>query len=174
MYETVPRATPGLVRLTSSPSVVVAASARGFGDLFCEAEVENFRLAAIGDENIRGLDVAMDDAFGVRCVERVGNFHAEGEKSVHVRGARCDALLDGLTLQQLHGDEALAVVLGDFVDGADIGMVQGSRGSRFAQEAFESLLVSGNIAGEKFQRDDAVVRDALANKRFQWRHWRTS
>ena len=46
-----------------------------------EAEVENFGVAALGDENICGLDVAMDDAFGVRGVERVGDFDGERSRS---------------------------------------------------------------------------------------------
>jgi hypothetical protein len=68
---------------------------------------------------------------------------------------------------------AQSAILLDFVDRADIGMVQSGRGLRLAQKAFESLLVSGDIAREKFQRDDAVVRKGLANKRFRRKNWRT-
>ena len=39
-----------------------------------KAEVENLGVIAIGDENVRRLDVAMHDASGVRGVERVGDF----------------------------------------------------------------------------------------------------
>ena len=48
-----------------------------FETYFGEAEVENFGVAALGDENIRRLDVAVDDALGVRGIERVGNFDGE-------------------------------------------------------------------------------------------------
>ena len=50
-------------------------------ELLGEAKVENFRLAALGDENVGGLDVAMDDAFGVCGVERVGDLDADFELS---------------------------------------------------------------------------------------------
>ena len=36
-----------------------------------KSEVQNLGVAALGDKNIRGFDVAMHDAFGGRGVERV-------------------------------------------------------------------------------------------------------
>ena len=45
------------------------------------------------------------------------------------------AITQGLALQQLHHDEGLAFVLLDFVDGADIGMIQRGSGLRLALEA---------------------------------------
>jgi hypothetical protein len=37
-------------------------------------------LAALGNKNIGGLDIAMDDALGVRCVEGVGNVGSDWEQ----------------------------------------------------------------------------------------------
>ena len=51
-----------------------------------EAEVENFGVAALGDENIGGLDVAMNDVFLMGGVERVGDFDAERDE--HFEGER--------------------------------------------------------------------------------------
>jgi len=50
-------------------------------------------------------------------------------------------------VQKLHGDEAFAFVLADFVDGADIGMVQGGSGPRLAPESLERLRVLRDILG---------------------------
>src|SRR6202044_3665167 len=44
----------------------------GSDQQFRQAEVQNFRLAAIGQKNVRGLDVAVNDVFGVRGIQRVG------------------------------------------------------------------------------------------------------
>ena len=52
-----------------------------------------------------------------------------------------DAVLQRHAIQKLHGDERLAVLLADFVDGADVGMVQGRSGSSFALEAVQGLRV---------------------------------
>jgi hypothetical protein len=48
--------------------------------LFRQPEVENLRVPAGGDEKIRGFDVAVDDALGMRGIERVGDFNAEVEQ----------------------------------------------------------------------------------------------
>jgi len=39
------------------------------------------------------------------------------------------------------------------VDGADVGVIQGGSGARFALEAFEELGVLRHISGEKFEGD---------------------
>ena len=36
-------------------------------------------MAAVGDEDIGGLDVAMNDALRVSGIERIGNFDCESE-----------------------------------------------------------------------------------------------
>ena len=41
---------------------------------FCETEVEDLRMAALGDEDIRGLDVAMNNALAVRRVQGLRHF----------------------------------------------------------------------------------------------------
>ena len=45
---------------------------------FCQSEVENLGVAALSDENVGWLDVAVDDAFGVSGVERVGDLDGQG------------------------------------------------------------------------------------------------
>ena len=57
--------------------------------------------------------------------------------------------------------KAVAVVLADIVDGADVGMIQSGSGFGFALEAFERLRVVGDIVGEKFQSDGAVEAGVL-------------
>ena len=90
---------PGLVRCSAEVASVAASvgshwdcrggrARGGEGDLG-ETEIENFGVAALGDENIGGLDVAVNDAFGVRGVERVGDFDGESEEVVrYPRGGR--------------------------------------------------------------------------------------
>jgi hypothetical protein len=46
--------------------------------------------------------------------------------------ARLQAVLQGLAAQHFHHDELLAAVPGNFVDGADVGMVQSRGGAGLA------------------------------------------
>ena len=70
-------------------------------------------------------------------------------------------MLQGHAVQKLHGDERLAVLLANFVDRADIGMIQRRSGLRLALKARQRLRVSGNLVGQKLQGDKAAERDVL-------------
>src|SRR5215467_10491967 len=67
-----------------------------------------------------------------------------------------DPVLEGLPLEILHGDEGLAFLLADLVDGADMGMVQSGGGARFALKPFQSLAVLRTMFGEELQGNGAA------------------
>ena len=113
-------------------------------------------MAAFGDEEVRGLDVAMNDSFGMRGIEGVGDFDADIEQAFQFHRAIADAVLQGNALEKFHGDEGFAVVVADVVNGADVGMVQRGCGLGFALKAGEGLRVAGDIVGEKLESDEAV------------------
>jgi hypothetical protein len=56
----------------------------------------------------------------------------------------------------LHGDERLALVLGDVVDGADGGMVEGGGGPRLPPEALDRASVARDLAREELEGDLAA------------------
>ena len=72
-------------------------------------------MPALRDEDVRGLDVAMDDAFRVRGVKRVGEFGPKVEHDVG-RATRADAIAQRLAFEILHDDEKLSIVLADFMN----------------------------------------------------------
>ena len=59
-------------------------------------------------------------------------------------------------IQRLHGDECLPVMLINFINRADLRMIQRRSGLRFASEALQGLMVSGYIARQEFQSYEAV------------------
>jgi hypothetical protein len=90
---------------------------------FGEAEVEDFGMAALGDENVCGFDVAMNDAFGVGSIEGVGNLNGEIEQVFQIDARAGDHVLESLAIEEFHGDEGLAAVFANVVNGADAGMI---------------------------------------------------
>jgi hypothetical protein len=52
---------------------------------FRQPEIQNLGVAALGDKDIRGLDVAVDDTLGVGSIERVSNLDGDGQHYVRVQ-----------------------------------------------------------------------------------------
>ena len=80
-------------------------------------------MAALGDENVCGFDVAMNDAFGVGSIEGVGNLNGEIEQVFQIDARAGDHVLESLAIEEFHGDEGLAAVFANVVNGADAGMI---------------------------------------------------
>ena len=65
-------------------------------------------------------------------------------------------VLQGHAVEKLHGDERSAIVLADFVDGADVRMVQGGGGARFARKRSSAWASCATLSGQKFQGDETA------------------
>ena len=114
----------------------------GIGQLR-DAEVEDLQPAAAPlDHQVGRLDVAMDDAEGVRVGEAVAQLLDELEPAGEGRGlAPSDPRAQRLAVDELHGDERLAVVLPDVEDADDVLVLEHAGGIRFLHEAPANLLV---------------------------------
>ena len=66
----------------SERSLVAISGGRFCGGKFGEAEIEDFGVAASGDEDVGGLDVAVDDAFGVGGIESFGDLNGSVEETL--------------------------------------------------------------------------------------------
>ena len=60
---------------------------------------------------------------------------------------------DRHTVEKLHGDERLSFGLVDFVDGADVRMVQSRRGPGLSPEPAQGLRVVRQVVGKELQGD---------------------
>ena len=67
---------------------------------------------------------------------------ADRDRLGHAERPVAQPLGERLALEQLHGDEELAVVLADLVDLADVRMVDAGRRARLAPEALARGLVA--------------------------------
>jgi hypothetical protein len=88
-----------------------------------QTEIQNFGMAALSDEDIRRLDVAMDDSLCMRCVECVGDLSCHAQQHLRLQRFAGNEMLQRHALKKLHGDERLLVLIVDLIDGADVGMV---------------------------------------------------
>src|SRR5258706_4058401 len=89
-----------------------------------EPEIQNLCLVPLGDENVGGLDVAMKDAFRMRCIERICNLYTQIEQSIQFHRLTVNRVLKRLAFQQLHGDEVPSLIFSELIDRADGGMSQ--------------------------------------------------
>ena len=155
-------------------------------------------MPAFGDENIRRLDVAMNDSFGVCGIERVGNLDSQLEQRFEFHGPVRDQVLQRRAVEILHHDEWVTVLLPNLMNRANVRVVQSGSSARLTAKAFESLRIAHNIVWQELQRheaaklsilgfidnahasaakllNNAVVRNRAANKGQGIRHgWRTS
>ena len=133
----------GLVSIRASTGVDAPAS----GDELRQAEVEHLHLAAAREEDVGRLDVAMQDAFGVRGVERVGDLRGDVEQVPQIERPPDSCAIERLALEQLHREVELPVVLVEVVDRADVRVIERRRGARLAAEALDRLLGRGVAGG---------------------------
>ncbi len=118
------------------------------------SEVEDLRLAAVGDEDIVGFQVAVDDRVVVRdadgreeLLDQVdGHVHAEPPVFVEPRPHRAP-------FDPLHDDEQHWAVLVEVVDPHDAGMIERRYGGGFAVEPLPEARVAGILLGQHLDGD---------------------
>ena len=101
-----------------------------------QAEVEHLGVTAFGHKNIGRLDIAMNDPFGVRRVQRVGHLDAQRQRGRDIERLAADVLAKCFAVEQLHHQKWMARRLADVVNGANIGMIERRSGARLALETF--------------------------------------
>src|SRR5438067_11394636 len=70
----------------------------------------------------------------------------------HLPRLAIDVVLQSLPFKQLHRKEWPALMLANFINSADIRVIDGRRGARFTLEAFQSDSVMRDVFGQKLQR----------------------
>ena len=106
-----------------------------------QPEVGQVGVVAGADEHVLGLDVAVDEPFDVRGVERLGHLREQPQRPPVVELAAHDQVLERRSLDHAHREEQPAIGLTGLVDGDDVGVVEGGLQQALATEA----LAEGGI-----------------------------
>src|ERR1700733_32937 len=129
---------------------------------FRQAKIQDLRLHALHQEDIRGLDVAVYDSLRVGRVQPIGDLNAYIQELRHFDGFSTNAVLERPTLEQLHGDKWAAFELANIVNRADVGMIERRCSAAFAAESFDGLPVLGNVVWKEFQSNNATEARVLS------------
>ncbi len=119
-------------------------------------------MSALGDEDVRRLDVAMNDAFRMSRIQRIRNLDSQRQNLLGFHRSACNLVPQREAVQKLHSDEGLPSLLSNFIDCADIGMVEGRRRLSLSLESGQCLRVFGDIIGQELQRYESVQRYVLS------------
>src|SRR5207245_5031161 len=150
----------GAQRRTGTGQVLFRIDGRGahanalrFQRDFREPEIQNFRLTSIRNEDVRWLDVSMDDALRMCCIERVGNLDAEIEHRFDLQRFSSDLVLEGLTFEVLHSDEGPSFIFPNVVNRADIRVIECRGSASLLLKALKCLPILGHSVRKELQRD---------------------
>src|SRR5882724_8823854 len=123
----------------------------GTRNQFGQAEIQNLGLSTPGDENIGRLEIAMDDSTLMGSVEGVGNLDGDvKDLSARQRLAR-DDVFESLAFQEFHRNEGMPFGFVNFINGADVGMVEGRGGPCLALKSLQDLMVADKVGWEELQ-----------------------
>ena len=123
---------------------------------FRQAEVQHLRAAVRIHHDVGGLQIPVHDAGAVRGGECVGHLRRDAQRFGEPHALARDQLIQRLAIHQLHDDVGLPVLLADFMDGDDVGVVQ--RRSRFGllHEARAAVGIGTAHFSQQFDGDETI------------------
>ena len=120
---------------------------------FRETEVQHLHRAVGADLDVRGLQIAMDDALLVRGFERVGDLLRDRQRVGERDRAARDERGQILALDQLHHERGEVGCLLESVDRGDVRMIERGEHFGFALKAREAIGVAGDRRRQHLDRD---------------------
>ena len=91
------------------------------------------------EKDVRRLEIAMDEAATVHRRQRREHAACDVERLRHRQRTSSDSRRERLALEKLHGDVDPARILADFVELADVRVVDAGRDPRFPLQALAGL-----------------------------------
>jgi len=113
-------------------------------------------VTSLGDKDVGRLDVAVHDSGGMCSIERIGDLDPQPQNLVHFHRARADPVFQGHPFEKLHGDEGMAILIADIVDGTDVGMIESGGGLGLTSKSRQRLRIPGDFVRQELERDETV------------------
>ena len=146
-----PTAVPGCVALSVGVSVSTPDGFEG-GKELGDAEVEDLDVPVLRDEDVLGLDVAVDDPLLVRRGKAVSDLDGVVDGLLRRQGS-AELFAERFALQKLRDDEGASLVRPDVVDDEDVGVIELGGGAGFLLEAREAFGIRGEAGVDDLDRD---------------------
>ena len=124
-----------------------------------DAEVHELHVAAARQHQVVGLDVAMDDAVGVRDGQGAARVPDDLDGFRLAEMAAFEVRAERMPVHELHREVVDGVDAPEVVDLDDVRMVQPSGGAGLLEEALHVPRVLGQLQGERLERDEPVQRE---------------
>ena len=118
-------------------------------------------MAPVGDKNVGRLDVTVNDAFEC-AASSASAMSMASDRSFGFQRTPCNAMLQRYAVQKLHGDEYLAVLVINFVDRADVRMIERRCYLSLASKTGESLRVARKLIRQELESDKRWSRVSSA------------
>jgi hypothetical protein len=132
------------------------------GRMAREAEVENLDAAIFGQHDVFRLEVAVNDAGGVRGGQAVGDLRGDFEQLAGRDGLAGEQRAERFALDEFADDVLLAGFNADVVNGNDVGVVERGNGAGFALKAAAQIGAGCAFFAEDFDGDIAVEAESRA------------
>jgi hypothetical protein len=133
---------------------------RGAAELLGDPEVGQVDVAVLIEQDVRRLDVAVDETAAVRGVERARDLGENRDRTIgRELGLAFEHGLQVTPLDVAHGEVELPIVFARLVDRDHVRVVERGRHTRLLQEALAESLVPGELGSDQLERDRALERE---------------
>src|SRR5205085_6070634 len=112
--------------------------------------------AALREHDVGRLQIAMDDSFAVRAVERRRDLDAVAKDLIERQRSFAQSIGERFAVEELHDEKVHAVVEANVVQRADVRMIELRDRLRLALEADAQLRVGGELSRQNLNGDAAV------------------
>ena len=147
--------------LRQSGKGTVSVAARKPTRRFRQPEVEDFDATVVAHHHVVRLQIPVGYAFLMRRCDGIRQWDCNVEELVQRETVFGQKLGQGLSTNELHGDEVDSFGLFDGENLHDVGVVECSDGLGFPRETSPAFFALGQLRGENLERNLAVQLGVL-------------